>query len=255
MPPESWSGYWFSKPVSPTSSTICCARAVRSGLDTPLTSRPNATFSMTRRCESRPKCWKTMATVPRRSARSSSALAPVTSRPAIVTFPAVGSIRRTRVRTSVDLPEPERPITTNTSPGQTSKLTSRTAVMHPVFSRSSERERSASGVPMILSAWGPKTFQTSSTVISGSRVRSTRSDTLGTTASLTVAAGAASVTAWLRERSERGLVCRVRDLLAGCPTPVGADFRRACPQASPQHTVRCLWNRRQAPDSTRSSLL
>ncbi len=33
MPPESWSGYWFSKPVSPTSSTICWARAVRSGLE------------------------------------------------------------------------------------------------------------------------------------------------------------------------------------------------------------------------------
>ena len=35
--------------------------------------------------------------------------------------PAVGSISRVRQRTSVDLPEPDRPMTTNTSPGATSK--------------------------------------------------------------------------------------------------------------------------------------
>ena len=33
----------------------------------------------------------------------------------------------------MDLPEPDRPITTNTSPQPTSKLTSRTATAHPVF--------------------------------------------------------------------------------------------------------------------------
>ena len=49
------------------------------------------------------------------------------------TWPLVGSISRVRHRTSVDFPEPDRPITTNTSPQPTSKLTSRTATAHPVF--------------------------------------------------------------------------------------------------------------------------
>ena len=56
-------------------------------------------------------------------------------------LPAVGSIRRMSVRTSVDLPEPESPMTTNTSPGQTSSETSLTATTHPVFARSSARGR------------------------------------------------------------------------------------------------------------------
>ena len=47
-------------------------------------------------------------------------------------------------RTSVDLPEPDRPITTNTSPSGTSKLTSRTAATQPVRASSSARGRSAS---------------------------------------------------------------------------------------------------------------
>ena len=75
------------------------------------------------------------------------------------TVPAVGSISRVRQRTSVDLPEPERPITTKTSPGATSKETSLTPATQPVFFFRSARERSASGVPMILSAPGPKIFQ------------------------------------------------------------------------------------------------
>ena len=50
------------------------------------------------------------------------------------------------MRTSVDLPEPDSPITTKTSPGATSNETSRTAATQPVFSRSScrgERSRRA----------------------------------------------------------------------------------------------------------------
>ena len=96
---------------------------------------------------------------------------PVTSWSPILTVPAVGSISRISVRTSVDLPEPERPMTTKTSPGQTSMLTSRTAATQPVFSRSSARGRSASGVPMTLSAFGPNTFQTPSARSSGSPSR------------------------------------------------------------------------------------
>ncbi len=94
--------------------------------------------------------------------------AAITSRPVIWIAPAVGSISRISVRTSVDLPDPDRPMTTNTSPGQTWSDTSRTAATQPVFSRSSPRGRSASGLPMIRSAFGPKTFQTPSARIRGS---------------------------------------------------------------------------------------
>ena len=59
-------------------------------------------------------------------------------------------------------------MTTNTSPGQTSNETSRTAATQPVFARSSARGSSASGVPMIRSAFGPKIFQTPVARISGS---------------------------------------------------------------------------------------
>ena len=90
-----------------------------------------------------------------------------TSRSPISTWPAVGSISRVRHRTSVDLPEPDSPITTKTSPGATSKETSLTAAMQPVFSSISARLMSASGVPMIWSAFGPKTFQRSLTASAG----------------------------------------------------------------------------------------
>ena len=51
---------------------------------------------------------------------------------------------RMSVRTSVDLPEPDRPMTTKISPGHTSKETSRTAATQSCFARSSARGRSAS---------------------------------------------------------------------------------------------------------------
>ena len=134
------------------SEHLAGALASRSAFATPWISSPKATFSTTRRCASSPKCWKIIETEWRRSSRSSAALAPVTSCPAIRIVPAVGSISRISVRTSVDLPEPERPITTNTSPGQTSSETSLTAATQPVLARSSERGSSASGVPTIRSA-------------------------------------------------------------------------------------------------------
>jgi hypothetical protein len=72
------------------------------------------------------------------------------------------------------LPEPESPITTNTSPGHTSNETSRTAATQPVLARSSLRDSSASGVPTIEPAFGPNTFHTPSARISGSPLWSTR---------------------------------------------------------------------------------
>ena len=100
----------------------------------------------------------------------------VMSSPYSSTVPAVGSISRVSRRTSVDLPEPDRPITTNTSPGATSKETSRMPTTWPVFSCSSLRDSWASSVAMILSARGPKIFQSPSTWTAGvSPLRSTAS--------------------------------------------------------------------------------
>ena len=108
----------------------------------------------------------------RRNCSSSVRPSATTFIPSISISPAVGSIRRISVRTSVDLPEPESPITTKTSPGQTSKETSRTAATQPCFSRSSPRERSASGVPITRPACRPKIFQTPTAWISGALLRS-----------------------------------------------------------------------------------
>ena len=84
--------------------------------------------------------------------------AAVTSRSPIRTVPAVGSMSRVRQRTSVDLPLPDRPMTTNTSPSATSRSTPRTAATLPVCASSSRRGRSASGASTIRSGFGPKTF-------------------------------------------------------------------------------------------------
>src|SRR5262245_45147013 len=96
----------------------------------------------------------------RRMSRSRSPGSVITSSPSIKISPAVGSWSRLIMRTSVDFPEPERPITTKTSPWPTSNETSRTAATQPVLSRSSARGNSASGEPTIRSGCGPYTFQT-----------------------------------------------------------------------------------------------
>ena len=94
----------------------------------------------------------------RRSSRSWAASAFRMSSPSNRTSPAVGSMRRVMQRTSVDLPLPDRPMTTNISPGRTSNETSRIAIMDPVLARSSSFGKSASGVPITLCSAGPKTF-------------------------------------------------------------------------------------------------
>ena len=62
-------------------------------------------------------------------------------------------------RTSVDLPLPERPMTTKTSPGQTSKRDVAHGDRRAGLGAQLVARQSASGVPMILCSAGPKTFQ------------------------------------------------------------------------------------------------
>ena len=122
---------------------------------------------MTLRCGNRPKCWKT---IEKRVLRNSRSLLSSTFRISSSSkrnSPCVGSINRVMQRTSVDLPEPESPITTKTSPGATSKETSRTAIVLPVFARNSCLDSKASGVPIIASGFDPKTFHRFRTEIIG----------------------------------------------------------------------------------------
>ena len=120
MPPDSSSGYWFAESSSPTRSSMSPARSCRFAFDLPCTSRPNATLSSTRRCGSRPKCWNTIDT--RGGAARAARPRARRSRPRRRSDRTRGRLDEpAQRRTSVDLPEPERPMTTNTSPGQTSK--------------------------------------------------------------------------------------------------------------------------------------
>ena len=75
-----------------------------------------------------------------------SGLAARMSSPSRSTSPSVGSISRVRQRTSVDLPLPDRPMTTKTSPGLTSNETSRTAIVPPCAATAASMA-SGSGAP------------------------------------------------------------------------------------------------------------
>ena len=144
--------------TSPTSSSVSLALRRRAALSTPRTSRPNATLSVSVRCGSRPKCWNTIDTLLRRTSSSVSLSALVTSTSPMRTVPTVGSISRVRQRISVDLPLPDNPMTTKTSPGTTSMSMSRIATTLPVCASSCLRGRSASSEPTIRSGFGPYTF-------------------------------------------------------------------------------------------------
>ena len=55
--------------------------------------------------------------------------------PSIRTSPLVGSIRRLRRRTNVDLPEPDNPMMTNISPSSMARLAFCTPTVNPVLSK------------------------------------------------------------------------------------------------------------------------
>ena len=78
------------------------------------------------------------------------------SRPSMSTSPAVGSMSRLMQRTSVDLPLPDRPMTTMISPSCTSKLASATPTPHPVWTRISALDVPFSSIGMARSGWCPK---------------------------------------------------------------------------------------------------
>ncbi len=84
------------------------------------------------------KCWKTMLIFFDRTSRSARALSAVRSWPSNRTWPAVGSRSPSDTRRRVDLPDPDRPMTTKIWPGSTVKDASITAAVVP-SARSSSR--------------------------------------------------------------------------------------------------------------------
>ncbi len=102
----------FSK-ASATSSRVGRPTIVRHVVRYP--SRPASTLVKTELRFTRLNCWKIMP-MRRRMRRSSGPFARVTSIPSNVTVPDVGSTRRLMHRSSVDLPEPDKPMSTMNSP-------------------------------------------------------------------------------------------------------------------------------------------
>jgi hypothetical protein len=68
-----------------------------------------------------------MLTVRLRSSRSSASGIVATFRPPISNSPDVGSTSRLSIRSTVDFPDPDRPMITKNSPGATEKVTSSAA--------------------------------------------------------------------------------------------------------------------------------
>ena len=123
-PPESCAGIFFACWATPTRSSS--AIALRSASLRFFILRtligPSVTFSRIVRCAKRLNDWKTMPT----SARSVASALPSfgSSLPSIAIVPRVIVSSRLIVRHSVDLPEPDGPITTTTSPRLTTVLMS-----------------------------------------------------------------------------------------------------------------------------------
>src|SRR5882757_8878905 len=118
IPPESWSGILSAQCRSPTRPRYSSAMAARSARPTPRIRGPNVTFDRTGSQSKRASLlWKTMP---------SSGPGAVTGRPSTVTEPEVVGRKPASVDSSVDLPQPLGPSRHSSSPGATSRDTSRT---------------------------------------------------------------------------------------------------------------------------------
>ena len=124
-PPDSSDGLWSRRSVSPTRSSSASRVA-------PSTLRPaifdgSRMFSSAESVGSRLKAWKMKPTLSRRSFVRSLSDIWVISRPPITTLPSVGRSRPASMCISVDLPEPEGPMTAVYWPAGTCRETPRRA--------------------------------------------------------------------------------------------------------------------------------
>ena len=169
IPPESSATRASARSERPTSSSCSATRPARSALGAPASSSPSPTFCATVRQGRRPNCWNTMEAPRWRRRRSSRRPAWVTSRisPSIATRtrPRHTGASPLTARRSVDLPEPDSPISTTISPRRTSREASWTPSTWPVAAMISSRLAPASIIGSAVCGFGPKTMETSSKAI------------------------------------------------------------------------------------------
>ena len=165
MPPESWCAYLWPQACRPTSSSFSATILARCAAGMPLSSSPRPTFSLTVRQGSSANCWNTMATrvVRKRrrvvaSQRVRSTVSPLRSRTS--TEPRLAWFSPFKQRNSVDLPEPDKPISTEISPSATARLQSAAPRTAPVASRISWRFLPASSRPSAAAGSLPNTTST-----------------------------------------------------------------------------------------------
>ncbi len=155
MPPESSWANLSANLSSRTSFSFSSTIRSRSTLGTPRTSRPKATLSRTVSHGISANCWNTMEIRLRRSWRRVSALQLATSTSSLpvwtMTLPRVTVLSPLMQRSSEDLPEPERPMSTSISPSLTNSEASCTATRLSVFSRMVSRPSPMSS--MASAAW------------------------------------------------------------------------------------------------------
>ena len=115
------------EPVGEPDPLVSSRTQSRSGL-TPASVSGSTTFSCAVSIGSRLKNWKMKPMCARRSSVSSLSPSFVMSCPAIVTLPSVGRSSPARMCISVDLPEPDGPMTAVRRPAATSRSTPRSAL-------------------------------------------------------------------------------------------------------------------------------
>ena len=129
-PPESSSGFAFAFSARPTLVSIASAvfsASARGTLCTRMGAR--VTLSSTDRCGKRLNAWNTMPTLARTA--SASTRGSVMSSPANSTTPSSTTSSRFTQRSSVDLPEPDAPMSTTHSPCSTVRLKSSSTTLAP----------------------------------------------------------------------------------------------------------------------------
>src|SRR5581483_59313 len=124
-PPESSAGRWWRRSLRPTRSSRPSKKA-GSGFS-PAIESGRSTFSSAVSIGSRLKNWKTKPMCLRRSSVTWRSDSEPTSSPAIVTLPPVGLSSAAIRCMSVDLPEPDGPMTATSSPPPTESVTPRRA--------------------------------------------------------------------------------------------------------------------------------
>jgi len=172
MPPDSSCTNLLAHWSRPTRCSCLSTLALRSASGMPASSRPSPAFSRTVRHGSRANCWNTMATcfwrMWRKVCSSQEATSTMRFPSLTITWPPVTLLRPLTARNSVDLPDPESPISTLISPSLTVRLAPVAPSTQPVLLRMSERcspARAIASASLVLLPKMMSTFLNSTAVV------------------------------------------------------------------------------------------